>query len=76
MIELKRIKESKSLKSKLKNEISTMKSLDHPGILKLVETIQTKDYFCIVLEYASGGDFFELISNSTKVNLHNSYSLS
>jgi serine/threonine-protein kinase Chk2 len=63
MIDLKRIKESSSLKQKLKKEIQTMQSLNHPGILKLVETIQTQEYFCIVLEYVSGGDFFELISS-------------
>ncbi len=68
MIDLKRIEESNSVKSKLKKEILTMQSLDHPGILRIVETIKTKEYFCIVLEYASGGDFFELISSNTKVN--------
>ncbi len=67
MIDLNRIKKSKSLRLKLQKEIQTIKSLDHPGVIKLYDTVQTSQYFCMVQEYAAGGDLFELISNNTKV---------
>lgn len=69
MIDLNRIKQSKSMKTKLKKEIQTMSQLNHSGILRIIDTIKIKEYFCLVLEYASGGDLFELISNHTKVIL-------
>jgi serine/threonine protein kinase len=44
-----------------------MKSLNHPNILSLYETVVTPEYFCMILEYASGGDFLEYISSQKKV---------
>jgi len=44
-----------------------MKKLNHPGVIRFIETIQTDKHFCLIQEYASGGDLFELISNRTKV---------
>lgn len=40
----------------LNREISIMKELDHPNILKLYESISTRNSIYLVLEYCSGGD--------------------
>lgn len=47
--------------SKIKREISVLKSLNHPYIVKLVEVIETQNYIGIVLEFASGGELFDHI---------------
>ena len=44
-----------------------MQQLDHPGILRIISTHKIEGYFCIIIEYASGGDLFEFISNQQKV---------
>jgi serine/threonine protein kinase len=44
-----------------------MRELQHPNVLKLLDVVSTEDYFCIVLEYSAGGDFFDLISKEEKV---------
>ncbi|OMJ75157.1 hypothetical protein SteCoe_25778 [Stentor coeruleus] len=40
----------------LNREISIMKELDHPNILKLYESISTSNSIYLILEYCSGGD--------------------
>jgi serine/threonine protein kinase len=57
----------RKLHKKLNLEIDIMKKLDHPNVLKLIDVIETEDYMCIVLEYASSGDFYDLISSDKKV---------
>ncbi|KAJ9081356.1 hypothetical protein DSO57_1015438 [Entomophthora muscae] len=47
--------------SKIKREISVLKSLSHPYIVSLIEVIETQNYIGIVLEYASGGELFDHI---------------
>mmetsp|Transcript_17345 Transcript_17345/g.39163 ORF Transcript_17345/g.39163 Transcript_17345/m.39163 type:complete len:444 (-) Transcript_17345:850-2181(-) len=42
----------------LRNEIAIMKSLDHPNILRAIETFETKKQIFIVMEYCSGGDLY------------------
>ena len=38
-----------------------MTKLNHPNIIKLIDVIDTDRHVCVIVEYASGGDFFELI---------------
>ncbi|KAK5139900.1 hypothetical protein LTR32_007134, partial [Rachicladosporium monterosium] len=44
-------------------EISILKELQHPNIVKLHEFIETERHMGIVLEYASGGELFDYILN-------------
>jgi calcium-dependent protein kinase len=43
------------------NEISIMKSLDHPNIVRIYEYFQDEKYIFIVMELVQGGELFEQI---------------
>lgn len=45
------------------NEISIIKELDHPNILKVYEAYESKESLYIVTELITGGELFEEISN-------------
>ena len=40
-------------------EVEIMKRLDHPNIIKVLQTINTENVFYIIMEYASNGDLFQ-----------------
>jgi len=42
-------------------EVSIMKLLNHPHIIRLFEVIDTEQYLFLVMEYASGGEVMDLI---------------
>jgi calcium-dependent protein kinase len=42
----------------LRNEISVLRSLDHPNIVKAYEVYETKHNIYVVMEYCSGGDLY------------------
>ena len=42
----------------LRNEISVLRSLDHPNIVKAYEVYETKYNIYVVMEYCSGGDLY------------------
>ncbi|SBS80526.1 calcium-dependent protein kinase 1, putative [Plasmodium ovale] len=48
------------------NEISLLKSLDHPNIIKLYDIFEDKKYFYLVTEFYEGGELFEQIINRHK----------
>ena len=48
-------------KIKLVEEVSILKTLDHPNILKVLEFYQNEKYFFIVTEYLEGGELFDRI---------------
>jgi 5'-AMP-activated protein kinase catalytic alpha subunit len=54
---------------KIKREIKILKIFNHPHIIKLFEYIDTPSDIFVVLEYASKGELFELISRKEKVSL-------
>ena len=47
---------------KIKREIKILKLFSHPHIIKLYEYIDTPSDIFVVLEFASGGELFDLIS--------------
>ena len=48
-------------------EIHSMKQLDHPNLIKLIDAFESPDYICILLEYCQAGEFMELITQYEKV---------
>jgi serine/threonine protein kinase len=42
-----------------------MKTLDHPNIIKLVDFMESKQYYFIILELAPGGELFHQIVRLT-----------
>lgn len=49
------------LEIKIHREINSLKLLNHPNIVNLVEVMKSGKYIGIVLEYASGGELFDYI---------------
>ncbi|KAK6460588.1 kinase-like domain-containing protein [Scheffersomyces coipomensis] len=65
-VAIKLIKRSTILKDsdsevKIHREINSLKLLNHPNIVNLVEVMKSGKYIGIVLEYASGGELFDYI---------------
>ncbi|XP_019191379.1 PREDICTED: CBL-interacting serine/threonine-protein kinase 9 isoform X5 [Ipomoea nil] len=46
----------------IKREISTMKLIKHPNVLRIFEVLASKTKIYIVLEYANGGELFDKIA--------------
>lgn len=45
------------------NDITILRYLDHPNILKIFEFYKDDSYYYVVSEYCSGGELFDRISN-------------
>lgn len=54
---------SETQKARLEREITILKSLDHPNIVRVYEFFEDSKRFLIVMEYCSGGELFERIAN-------------
>lgn len=59
---------SKSKRSKLMSEVSVLKSLDHPNIIRVYEYFEDLKRMYIVMEYCSGGELFEEIIRRKNFN--------
>jgi 5'-AMP-activated protein kinase, catalytic alpha subunit len=53
---------------KVKREIKVLRRFNHPHIIKHFEFIDTTSDIFIVLEYAAGGELFDLISRKQRVS--------
>ena len=65
-VALKQIKKSnKDLLSdgEIKDEIEILKTLDHPDIVRIIESFNTKDSYVLVTEYCEGGELFDQVKN-------------
>ena len=52
---------TKELVDKIKREIEFSKFFRHPNIIHLYEVIETKTEIILIMEYASGGELFDLL---------------
>ncbi|RLM57688.1 CBL-interacting protein kinase 32 [Panicum miliaceum] len=66
-VAIKILDKEKVLKHKMveqiKREISTMKLIKHPNVVRIYEVMGSKTKIYIVLEYATGGELFDIIAN-------------
>ncbi|CCK67992.1 putative serine/threonine protein kinase KIN4 KNAG_0A03040 [Huiozyma naganishii CBS 8797] len=53
--------------TKIYREINALKHLTHPNIIVLEEILQNSKYIGIVLEYASGGEFYKYIQRKRRL---------
>ena len=53
---------------KVYREINALKHLKHPNIIRLEEVLQNSKYIGIVLEYASGGEFYKYIQRKRRLD--------
>jgi len=61
---MKAIKKKSVLKEeqeKLFSEVSILKDLDHPNIVKLYELFQDENYYYLIMEFCTGGELFDRI---------------
>lgn len=61
------IKKNSDKEVKIYREINALKHLSHPNIVKLEEVLQNSKYIGIVLEYASGGEFYKYIQKKRRL---------
>lgn len=47
------------------NEISALKKLNHPNIVKLYDIFEDRSHYYVAMEYISGGELFDRISAKT-----------
>ena len=56
------------LEEQLKLEISVMRSLNHPNIVRLFDVLQTSNNIYIILELVTGGELFDRIVSARRFN--------
>ncbi|KAM6976892.1 caM kinase-like vesicle-associated, like [Aplochiton taeniatus] len=54
-------KDGKKVRKAAKNEIMILKMVNHPNILQLIDTYETRKEYFIIQELATGGDVFDWI---------------
>ena len=62
------IRSSKDVKNEVRMEIAVMKRLQHVNIVQLVEVMESKNHYYIVLESVRGGDLCEKIMKEHKLH--------
>jgi calcium-dependent protein kinase len=51
----------------LKNEITNLKDMDHPNILKMYEFFETQTHILVITELATGGELFDEVIRRGKL---------
>ena len=65
-VALKQIKKSSAnllSDGQIKDEIEILKNLDHPDIVRIIETFNTKNSYILITEYCEGGELFDQVKN-------------
>lgn len=60
VLEKSKIKDKKDVE-RISREIKILKQLHHPNVVQIYEIIETDKDLYLVMEFASGGELFELI---------------
>jgi serine/threonine protein kinase len=60
--------------SKLYHEVSIMRELNHPHIVKLMEVFYAKRQIYLIMELASGGELFDLLTRQPNDHFTESFS--
>ena len=47
----------------IKDEIEILKNLDHPDIVRIIESFNTKNSYILITEYCEGGELFDQVKN-------------
>lgn len=58
----------------MQNEIAILSQIDHPNVVKLVDTYEDKGHYCLIMELMQGGELFEVIMKREKLqeaDVHN-----
>ena len=53
--------------NKVHNEVTILKSLTHPNIIRLWDVVEVSSHLYIILEYANGGELFENVVQQSKL---------
>lgn len=56
--------------SKIRREVTILRGVQHPNIVRLIDMLETDRYIGIILEYASGGELFDYILNHRYLKDH------
>ena len=59
-----KIEKDERLLKNVQREISIMKTLDHPSLIKLIEVQETKKHIYLILEFCNSGDIYQFIKNT------------
>ncbi|KAJ3437878.1 protein kinase [Anaeramoeba flamelloides] len=57
---------------RVRTEIAIQKLIDHPNIIKIYDVYETEKHLFLILEYVSGGELFEYILESGRVESNQS----
>ncbi|KAK9067097.1 hypothetical protein SSX86_014422 [Deinandra increscens subsp. villosa] len=68
LVAVKYIERGEKIDENVQREIINHRSLRHPNIVRFRELILTPTHLAIVMEYASGGELFDRISNAGRFN--------
>ena len=47
----------------IKDEIEILKNLDHPDIVRIIESFNTRNSYILITEYCEGGELFDQVKN-------------
>ncbi|CCD24945.1 putative serine/threonine protein kinase KIN4 NDAI_0E01290 [Naumovozyma dairenensis CBS 421] len=61
------VKKGSDKEIKIYREINALKLLTHPNIVRLEEVLQNSKYIGIVLEFASGGEFYKYLQRKRRL---------
>lgn len=61
------------LRRRVEREITVMKLIDHPHVLRLFDVLQSSRYLFLILEYAEGGELFEYLVKHNRLTVDEAF---